>query len=161
LPATIGTPAELDRILRKNFSDCGIRIAPDTRMTDVLEAFKAIGVAVVVEDGFLVLSQGGTVFHTAQALKGFATKAENANFFVLQTGDPKSWTREQKVAYLRTHNDSDYRRLIQQGPISPNIGALDANMSKSDYLKLTRQEKLAFISEFKDDAVRQIMGKKL
>jgi hypothetical protein len=157
--ATIGTPAELDRILRKSFSDCGIRVAPDTRMTDVLETFRAIGITVAVEDGFLVLSQGSTVFHTAQALKGFATKPENAKFFVLQSGDPKSWTTEQKVAYLKTHSDSDFRRLIQQGPITPNVGAMDANMNRGDYLKLTRPEKMAFIAEFTDSAVAKIMSK--
>ena len=157
MPATIGTPAELDRILRKNFSDCGIRVAPDARMTDVLESFKSLGVSVAVEDGLLVLSQGSTVFHTGQALKGFAAKTENARFFVLQSGDPRRWDVSQKVDYLRTHSDSDYRRLIQQGSITVGIGAMDANMCRSDYLKLTTQEKLAFIAEFGADAVGHVM----
>lgn len=159
LMATIATGAALDRGLRKGFSDAGIRIAPDTTMTAVLEAFKALGITVELQDDILVIAQGGTEFNSARALRGFAAKPEHAKFFILQTGDPRSWTTEQKVEYLKTHNDSDYRRLIQSEPITVGVGALDANMSKADYLRLTRREKLDFISEFGTLAVSRVMAR--
>lgn len=157
--ATLGTSAQIDSALRIAFSEASVRLQPDTKITDVVAALAALGVTASVQDGVLVLAQGETTMHTVLALRGFASKSENAKFFVLSGAHPKTWSHKQKVEFLATHSDEDYRRLIQQPVLEAGIKTMDANMSKSDYLNLTRAEKVAFLREYGLDAAGRIMSK--
>ena len=160
MTTSIGATKTVDSALRRAFSEASIRIHPDTRMTDVIESLTALGIAVTIQDGVLVLSQDTTTFNTSLALRNFAYKPGNEQYFILETHDPKSWTNERKIAFLKTHTVEEYGRLCSQPVIEAGIRVLDANMSRADYENLTRTEKVAFISEFGADAVSRILRKK-
>jgi len=157
--AALGVTAGIDSALRKGFSEASVRLAPETRITDVIAALTAMGVSAAVEDGLLVLSQGDTQMHTGKALRNFAAKPEHTKFFVAEGSHPSQWSQQKKVEYLRTHTDEDYRKLVQSPALEAGVKTMDPNMSKAEYLALTRQEKLAFIREFSDKAVSKIMAK--
>ncbi len=159
MTTTIGAPKTIDSALRRAFSEASIRVHPDTRMTDVLAAFEAMGITTEIQDGVLVLRQDQTSFNTSLALRSFANRPENAKFFVLETSDPKTWTAAKKVEYLRTHTADEFGRLCSQPVIEAGVKVLDVNMSRSDYENLTRKERVAFISEFGADSVSRIFRK--
>ena len=128
-------------------------------MTDIIESLKVMGIGAEVQDGVLVLTQGATSFNTSLALRNFSIGPEYAKFFVLETSDPKTWSLAKKADYLRTHSSDDYGKLLCGPVVEAGIRVLDANMSRHDYLNLTRAEKCAFLSEFGDGAARRIMAK--
>ena len=158
MTTALGTTSVIDSALRKAFSDASVRVAPTTRMTDIIEALKAMGIGVEVQDGVLVLTQGTTSFNTSLALRNFSIRPEHARFFVLETSDPKTWTTAKKVEYLRTHSADEYAKLCRAPVIEAGIRVLDANMSRHDYENLTRAEKVQFLSEYGDEAARHILG---
>ena len=157
--ATIGTSAAIDSALRRAFSDSSVRLQPTARITDIIGALEQMGVTASVQDGLLVLRQGSTEMSTNRALRSLTTRPEFAQFFVLSTADPKTWTVKQKAEYLRTHSADEYGKLCSQPVIESGLRVLDANMSRSDYAKLTTAEKMQFISEFGVDGVIRVMGK--
>jgi hypothetical protein len=118
-----------------------------------------MGVTVEIEDGVLVLRQGATEMHTVKALRGFAQRPEHAKFFVIAGQHPSSWSSKQKVEFLASHSDDEYRALIQTAVLDAGVKVLDPNMSRADYQNLTRKEKVQFIREFGDGAVGRILGK--
>jgi hypothetical protein len=158
--ATLGTSGAIDSALRRAFSEASVRLQPDTKISDIVAALAALGVTASVQDGVLILAQGETTMHTVLALRGFASKPENAKFFVLSGQHPKTWSHKEKVEYLKTHSDDDYRKLVQQPVLEAGVKTLDPNMSKSEYALLTRAERVAFIREFGDGAVSHILGRK-
>jgi hypothetical protein len=129
-------------------------------MTDIIGALKVMGIEVGLTDGVLTLQQGTTQFNTSLALRNFSARPEHAKFFVLETADPKTWTLAKKAAFLRTHTADEYAKLCRGPVLEAGIKVLDCNMSRSDYENLTRPEKVAFLSEFGDEAARRIMGQK-
>ena len=159
MSTVLGTTGAIDSALRRAFSEASVRVAPDARTTDIIAALAALGVTATVQDGVLILAQGETTMHTVLALRGFASKPENAKFFVVAGQHPATWSRRQKVEYLASHSDEDYRRLIQTPALEAGVRVLDPNMSKSEYALLTRAERVSFIREFGDGAVSHILGK--
>lgn len=157
--ATLGVSRSIDGAVRRAFSEASVRVHPDARMTDIIAALTALGVTVEITDGVLVLRQGETQMNTTLALRNFSKRPESEKFFVLAGAHPKTWSHEQKVAYLRTHSESEYRALIQAPVLEAGIRTMDPNMSKSDYMQLTRGEKIQFIREFGDGAVSKIFQK--
>lgn len=157
--ATIGTTGALDNALRRAFSDASIRLQPDCRMTDVCAALQTMGVIAELQDNVLVLRQDTTELHTTKALRSFAAMPQHERFIVKQGQHPSTWTRQQKVEYLKTHSDDDYRRLIQSPVLQSGVRTLDANMSREDYEQLTRAEKVAFVREFGPEGISRVMSK--
>lgn len=157
--AVIGVSSSIDGALRRAFSEASVRVHPDARMTDIIAALTALGIIVSIEDGVLVMSQGATQMNTSLALRNFSKRPENAAYFVLANAHPKTWSHEQKIAYLRTHSEAEYRALFQQPVLEAGVKVLDPNMARKDYEGLTRKEKISFISEFGIDAVSRIMRK--
>jgi hypothetical protein len=157
--ATISITASVDSALRKAFSEASVRLLPETQMSAIITGLENMGVKVSVEDGLLVLAQGETVMHTGKALRTLATKPEFKRFFVQEGQHPAQWSTEKKIEYLRTHSDEEYRTLIQSPVLESGIRTMDPNMSRKDYGQLTRSERMAFIREFGDDAVRRIFQK--
>jgi hypothetical protein len=149
---------ELDSALRRAFSDASIRVRPETKMTDVLHALEALGVSAAVEDGILVLTQGQTEMNPPKALKNFAHREGNENFFILETVDPKTWTNAKRIAYIREHGSEAYGKICREPVLAPAVRVLDPRMSKADYTQLTRQEKINFVREYGEDAVRRIFS---
>jgi len=101
MPATIAVSASLDSALRKGFSEASVRVRPDTQMSAIVAALENMGLTVAIQDGTLVMSQGSTTMHTTLALRSLTTKPEFKDFFVLETSDPKTWTNERKMAFIR------------------------------------------------------------
>jgi hypothetical protein len=160
MPATIGTTAELDRAMRRAFSDASVRLKPDAQITDIVAALTALGINTEIIDGVLCLSQGVTQMNTALALRNFAQRPEHEKFFVQQGAHPSTWSTEKKIEYLKTHSDEEYRTLLQQPVLESGVRVLDPNMSKTAYKNLTRAEKVQFIREFGSDATARIMIRK-
>jgi hypothetical protein len=158
MTTTIGTSAAIDSALRRAFSDSSVRLQPEARTTDIIGALETLGIACTVEDGLLLMRQGSTEMNTNRALRSFAARPEFAKFFVLSTEDPKTWTREQKTEYLRTHSPEEFGRLCSK-PIVATVRVLDANMSRADYANLSVAEKISFINEFGSEGVQRVMGK--
>jgi len=158
--ATIGVGAQLDSALRRAFSDASIRLKPDTRMTDVVEALGAMGVTAELEDGnILMLRQGTTELHTVKALRNFVAMPQHEKFIVVEGQHPYTWSLQKKVEYLRTHTAEEYRTLCQSPVLEAGVRVLDANMSREDYDNLTTKEKVQFIREFGAGGVRLVMSK--
>lgn len=160
MPIQIGTTAAIDSALRRGFSEASVRVAPTTRMTDVISALETMGVTVAVDDGLLVLAQGATEMHTARALRSFAQRPEHEKFFVVEGSHPSQWSTQKKLDFLSTHSADDYAHLCHAPVLDAGVKTLDANMSRADYANLTRQEKLAFIAEFGPQGVERVMGQK-
>jgi hypothetical protein len=161
MSATIAVSASVDSALRRAFSEASVRLQPDCKMTDVIDALKAMGIGVEVQDGVLVLQQGSTSFNTSLALRNFSKRPENVAFFVVDGAHPSQWSKERKIEYLRTHTDEQYRALIQSPVLDAGVKTMDPNMSRADYSNLTRSEKIAFLREFGSDAASRIMQKQL
>ena len=157
--ATFGTTGAIDSALRRGFSEASVRVAPATKISDVVAALGAMGVTVELQDNVLVMAQSGTEMHTVKALRSFAARPEHTKFFVIDGAHPAQWSREKKIEFLSTHTDDEFRALVQTPVLQAGIRTMDSNMSKSDYLQLTRQEKIAFIGEYGPDAVGRIVGK--
>jgi len=157
--ATIGINRELDAALRKAFSDARVRIAPNAKLADIKAALEAMGLTVAVEDGFLVLTQGTTAMHTNIALKNFANRPENAQYFVLETSHPSTWTQQKKIEFLRNHTPDEYAQLLR-GPKTPGIGVLSLDLTRAEYLSLTTQERVAFVREYGPQGVATVMARK-
>jgi hypothetical protein len=129
-------------------------------MSSLIAALQGLGIEVGVEDNVLVLKQGQTEFNTSLALRSFSAKPEVAEFFVQEGAHPRQWTREKTLKYLATHSEAEYRALLQAPALEAGVKTLDPNMSRADYLNLTRSEKIAFLREYGSDAAARIMGKK-
>jgi hypothetical protein len=158
--ATLGTTAQLDSALRREFSGIGARPKPETKMTDVIAALATLGVTPAMDDGLLVLKQGDTIFNTGLALRNFANRAEFAHLFVTAADNPHDWTTAMKLDYIREHGADAWARKSNAPVLTPAVGVLDQNMSYADYQNLTRAERVAFIREFGADAVSRIHTKK-
>jgi len=157
--ATLGVGAAIDSALRHGFSDASVRLMPETRVSDVVKALEVLGITVEMQDGTLVLKQGEMTLHTVLSLRNFAKRTESGKFFVQEGQHPNTWSRERKVEFLRTHSDDEYRALLQSPVLEAGIKTLDPNMSRSEYLGLTRKEKQLFIREYGADTVGRIMRK--
>jgi hypothetical protein len=156
----LGTTAQIDSALRRGFSEASVRVHPDTKMTDIVAALATMDIVTEIQDDTLVLRQDRTMMHTVLALRNFAKQPEHAAFFVQDGAHPSTWSTAKKIEYLSTHSDDEYRALIQSPVLEAGVRVLDPNMSKADYLNLTRLEKTRFISEYGPDAVSRVMGKK-
>jgi hypothetical protein len=156
--ATIGITGELDSALRRGFSDAGVRLQPETKTSEIVAALTTLGLTIEIQDGILLLQQGSTQMNTSLALRNFSTRPEHAKFFVLRGDHPSSWSKEDKVKYLRTHSADEYARLCRSQALDPGIKVLDPNMSAKDYRQLTRQERMQFIALYGADAVSRVMG---
>jgi len=161
MAATIAVAAGVDSALRRAFSEASVRLQPNAMMSDIIEALKVMGIGVEVQDGVLVLQQGSTSFNTSLSLRNFSKRPEHAKFFVLENDHPKTWTPASKMKYIAEHGDDAYRTLWQSPVLESGVRVLDANMSKKDYMGLTRAEKLQFIKEFGDTTVQRIFQKQL
>jgi hypothetical protein len=157
--ATIGMSAALDQAIRQGFSDARVRIAPDAKLADILQALEAMGVQCSVEDGFLVMTQGATPMHTALALKTFASKPENARFFILEGSHPSTWSTSSKTKYIAEHGADAYAKLLHQ-PKEAGIGVMSLDLTRAQYLSLTRAEKQAFIAAYGAEGVGRVMARK-
>ena len=159
MPVELGTSSAIDSAIRRGFSEASVRVAPETRITDIVAALGTMGVTAEIQDGVLVLAQSGTEMHTVKALRNFAARPENTKFFVQEGQHPSQWSTKKKIEFLSTHSDDEYRRLVQSPVLEAGVRTLDPNMSKGDYLNLTRKEKMQFIAEFGSDAVGHVLGK--
>jgi hypothetical protein len=155
--ATIGITAQIDTAMRRAFSEASVRLHPDCRITDIVEALRVLGISAEITDGVLVLAQGSTQMNFSLALRNFANRPEHARLFILENAHPSTWTQAHKVEFMRTHSDLEYGTLLHQPVLEAGIRVLDPNMSRTDYKNLTRAEKMAFIREFGSDAAGRIM----
>jgi hypothetical protein len=156
----IKVSAALDAALRRAFSDAGVRVAPSATMTEVVSRFNALGISCEMQDGCLVLKQDEREFSTALACKGFAARAENVALFITEKTSTQEWTRTQKSEYIAKHGLDAWENRLNAPQLDPGVRVLDRNMSRKDYLNLTRTERVAFITEFGAGAVSHVMGKK-
>jgi len=156
MPATISISSSIDSALRMAFSQASVRVKPETLMSSVIAALQGLGIKVEITDGVLCLAQGETQMNTSLALRNFSKKPEYAAFFVIEGQHPAQWSREKKIEFLRNHSDEEYRKLVQEPVLAPNVSCLDPNMPASQYKLLTRQEKMQFISAFGESAVRRL-----
>lgn len=156
----LGTTAAIDAALRRGFSEASVRVAPTTKMTDIVAALAAMGIITEIQDGTLVLRQDQTMMHTVLSLRNFAKMPEHAKFFVQDGAHPSTWSMAKKIEYLSEHSDDEYRALVQSPVLEAGIRVLDPNLSKTDYLNLTRQEKVQFVAAYGADAVGRAMSKK-
>jgi len=160
METAIGIAAGIDSALRRGFSEASVRVAPHTRMTDIVASLEQLGITVTITEGVLLLAQGVTQMNTALALRSFAARPENAKYFVQEGAHPSQWSREKKIEYLSTHTDDEYRALIQSPALEADIRVLDPNMKKADYLNLTRHEKMLFVDTYGPDAVGRVLAGK-
>jgi len=156
MPATISISASVDSALRLAFSQASDRVKPETLMSSVIAALQGLGIKVEITDGVLCLAQGETQMNPMLALRNFSKRPENAEFFVIEGSHPKQWSTEKKIEFLRNHSDEEYRKLVQEPVLEAGIKTMDPNMSRKAYEGLTRFERMTFIREYGDDAVRRI-----
>lgn len=157
--ATIGVTAGVDSAMRRGFSEASVRLQPEAKISEIITALGTLGVTAAVEDGLLILRQDTTELHTHKALRSFAARPEFAKFFVLSSDDPKTWTVAEKTKFIRQFGADAYGKRCAAPVLEAGIRTLDPNMSRTEYLKLTTRERIAFIREFGDDAVRKVMQK--
>lgn len=155
----IGVEAAVDLALRRAFSEASVRLQPDTLISDLIKALGTLHVRCDIEDGLLILKQDDTELHTHKALRSFSQRPEFQKFFIIETDDPKTWTQERKLKYIREHGDLAYGKLCASPVLEAGIRTLDPNMSKTDYLNLTTKERVLFIRTYGDKAVSAIMRK--
>ena len=143
----IKVSSELDRLLRKSFSDAGVRLTPDAQSTEIVSRLNAIGVSVEIESGVLSLKDAndGRQFNTSLALRGLSTKPDTGHLFITDNSNPKDWTVSQRVAFINAHGADAWGRKVNGTTLQPGVRVLDRNMTKKEYLSLTRAERIAFI----------------
>jgi hypothetical protein len=156
----IKTSAALDAALRRAFSEAGVRVAPSATMTDVVSRFNALGISAEVQDGCLVLKQDTREFNVALACKSFAAKPENAALFITEQTSTREWTGKQKSEFIAKYGYNAWENRLNAPQLDPGVKVLDRNMTRKDYLNLTRTERVHFIGAFGAGAVAHIMGKK-
>ena len=157
--ATVGVTSAVDSALRRAFSEASVRLAPETKITDVIAALGTLGIVAEITDGVLVLRQDQTQFNTSLALRNFSKRPEHAKFFVQEGQHPAQWSTKTKIEYINKNGEAAYRKLCQSPVLDAGIKVLDPNMRRADYLQLTRQERMSFISEYGDAAVAKIFQK--
>jgi hypothetical protein len=157
---TFGVTRDLDAALRHGFSSAGVRVAPGTQMSTVVAGFNALGISCEVKDGILSLSQDGREFNTSLALRSFSSKPEHSGLFITDASNPRDWDSAQKQKFIREHGFEEWQRKISQPVARPEVRPLDPNMSYEDYENLSRAEKVAFIAEYSDAAVRRIYARR-
>jgi len=113
--ATLGVTAGVDSALRRAFSEASVRLQPEARLSELITALEALGIAVEITDGVLVLRQGDTMMHTALALRSLVAKPEFKKFFVYSTDDPRSKITSGRTARTRT---ASYSRSLCSMPAS-------------------------------------------
>jgi hypothetical protein len=160
MTTTFGITRELDAALRNGFSQVGARIAAGTQMTTVVSALNALGISCEVEDGILSLKDGTREFNVSQALRSFANKPEHSGLFVNDHCDPKSWSLAQKRDFIAKHGLAAWEKKISTPVARTDVKPLDPNMPYEDYENLSRQERVAFIEAYGDDAVRRIYSRR-
>jgi hypothetical protein len=160
MPTEIKVTAHLDVALRRAFSDAGVRVRPETTMTQVVAGFNALGISVEAQDGVLVLKQDTREFNTVIACRSFASKPEHSGLFVTAQSNPKEWNAQEKSAYISKNGYAAFEQLVTGKQLDASVKVLDANMSRKDYENLTRKERCAFIAEYGAGAVSVIMGRK-
>lgn len=154
---TIGVSATIDRALRCAFSDARLRLAPDAKLTEIIESLKAMGVECAVQDGFFAMMQQGTSLHTSLALRSFAEK--HKQFFILEDShDARTWSVTRKSEYLRDHSPEEFAQLLRN-PQQGGVGVLSLDMTRQEYQNLSNAEKRAFVNEFGPGGVAKVMAR--
>lgn len=153
-------PAELDRQVRISFSGLKIRLAPNTKVSDIIDTLqKEHGVAASAADGLLSLRQNDSEASTGRVLRAFAE--QHPQFFITEQDDVSKWSTQQKTSFIAKHGvDAFTAKVSQQSNSRAAVGVLDPGMSAQDWKSLTTAEKTAFIREHGDTAVSRIMARR-
>jgi hypothetical protein len=104
----------------------------------------------------LELSQNGAPVNTVTVLTSLAQKAPE--FFITATGDPKTWTREQKIDYLRTHSAEEYEMLCAGKQQRADV-ALDPQMTVEEWRTLDWQSKNLMIKTYDPKVIALIQAR--
>jgi hypothetical protein len=151
-----------DDALRSAFGQLKIRPDNDAfSSTEVVSRLKdnhQIEVSTI--EGLLELKQNGQVVSVPTVLRAFATKPENVGLFVSETDDHTKWDTAKKVAFIAEHGDDAYARKVAKGPLKANVDVANIDISKAEYLSMTRDEKVAWIGNHGLEAQARVLGKK-
>jgi hypothetical protein len=149
------TPA-LDLALRQAIAQCRLRLTPLARSSEIITRLETFGVTASLNLGMLELSQNGAPVNTVTVITSLAQKAPE--FFITATGDPKTWTREQKVEFLRTHSDLEYQMLCTGKQQRADV-ALDPQMTVEEWRMLDWQSKNLMIKTYDPKVIAAIQAR--
>jgi hypothetical protein len=149
------TPA-LDLALRQAIAQCRLRLTPLARSSEIITRLETFGVTASLNLGMLELSQNGAPVNTVTVITSLAQKAPE--FFITATGDPKTWTREQKVEFLRTHSDLEYQMLYTGKQQRADV-ALDPQMTVEEWRTLDWQSKNLMIKTYDPKVIAAIQAR--
>lgn len=149
------TPA-LDLALRQAIAQCRLRLTPLARSSEIITRLETFGITASLNLGMLELSQNGAPVNTVTVLTSLAQKAPE--FFITATGDPKTWTREQKIDYLRTHSAEEYEMLCAGKQQRADV-ALDPQMTVEEWRTLDWQSKNLMIKTYDPKVIALIQAR--
>jgi hypothetical protein len=149
------TPA-LDLALRQAIAQCRLRLTPLARSSEIITRLETFGITASLNLGMLELSQNGAPVNTVTVITSLAQKAPE--FFITATGDPKTWTREQKVEFLRTHSDLEYQMLYTGKQQRADV-ALDPQMTVEEWRTLDWQSKNLMIKTYDPKVIAAIQAR--
>jgi len=147
----------LDLALRQAIMQCRLRLTPLARSSEIITRLESFGVTASLNLGMLELSQNGAPVNTVQVLTSLATKAPE--FFIsADTGNPKTWNREQKVEYLKTHSATEYEMLCSGKQQRADV-ALDPQMTAEEWRTLDWQSKNLMMQTYDNKVISAIQAR--
>lgn len=119
----------------------------------------AHGVEVTVNNGMLELTQNGAVVSTPTVLRAFASKPENAGLFVSEGDDHTRWDGKKKTEFIAQHGIEAWEAKIAKAPLKAGVDVANCDISKTEYLSMTRAEKTRWLGIHGLDAQAAVLRK--
>jgi len=155
--STVTISPALDLALRQAIAQCRLRLTPQARSSEIIARLESFGVTASLNLGMLELSQNGAPVNTVTVLTSLATKAPE--FFIsADNGNPKTWNREQKVEYLKTHSYQEYELLCSGTQQRADV-ALDPQMTAEEWHTLDWQSKNLMMQTYNNKVIAAIQAR--
>ena len=106
---------------------------------------KEHNIETAVTDGIVEFKQGETLISTGAALKKFATA--NTGLFVSEGDDHTKWDAKKKQEFISQHGLAAWEQKIGRKPLRADVDVANCDITKAEYLSMTRQEKSRWIAQ--------------
>lgn len=110
-----------------------------------------------VNDGMVEFKQGETLISTGAALKKFA--AANTGLFVSEGDDHTKWDVQKKREFIAQFGLSAWEQKIGKTPLRADVDVANCDISKAEYLSMTRSEKARWIGQHGLEAQAAVLRK--
>jgi hypothetical protein len=151
-----------DDALRSAFGQ--LKIRPDNDAFTASEVVARLKdkhqIEVTTVEGLLELKQNGQVVSVPTVLRAFASKPENSGLFVSETDDHTKWDTAKKVSFIAEFGDDAYARKVAKGPLKAGVDVANIDISKTEYLSMSRDEKVRWIGNHGLEAQSRVLAKK-